>query len=274
MQGTIWHLGQAAILGLVQGLTEFLPVSSSGHLVIVREFLRLPDAGNGFDAILHLATLVATLIYFRQDWWKMLAGGKSKKDAILGQAPNWRLLGLILLATIPGLLVGYFGNNWIEHRFRSLLVVAILLVVTGLVYLVMEKWMKLPKKPKELTSWDALNIGLAQAIAVIPGISRSGATLLGGIYVGLTREAAAKFSFLLAAPVIAAAGGYGLYQNIVHHSLSRDYLFLVIAFIASLISGLVVIRWLLKFYQKHSLHSFAYYLLILGVGLIIYSFWK
>ncbi len=274
MQQTIWHLGQAAILGIVQGVTEFLPVSSSGHLIIVREFLRLPDAGNGFDAILHLATLAATLIYFRQDWWKMLAGAKTKKDTATGPVPNRRLLGLILVATIPGLIVGYFGNHWVENNFRSLLSVAILLIALGIVYLVFERFIKLPKKSKELTSWDALSVGLTQAITVIPGVSRSGATLLGGMYVGLTREAAARLSFLLATPIIAAAGGYGLYQDIVSHSFSKDYLFLVVAFMLSLVSGLAVIRWLLKFYQKHSLHVFAYYLLIVGTGLIVYSFLK
>jgi len=198
MQQTIWHLGQAAILGIVQGVTEFLPVSSSGHLIIVREFLRLPDAGNGFDAILHLATLAATLIYFRQDWWKMLAGAKTKKDTATGPVPNRRLLGLILVATIPGLIVGYFGNHWVENNFRSLLSVAILLIALGIVYLVFERFIKLPKKSKELTSWDALSVGLTQAITVIPGVSRSGATLLGGMYVGLTREAAARLRVLRA----------------------------------------------------------------------------
>lgn len=269
-----WHLGQAGILGLVQGLTEFIPVSSSGHLIIARELLGLNDLGIFFDAVLHLATFLAILIYFRRDWWQMLTVSLAKKEGKTPLVADRRLLWLILIATIPGLLVGYFGNNWIENNFRSSLSAAVLMMAIGLVYLAFEYWSKLPKTSRMLNNFDAIGIGLAQAIAVIPGISRSGMTMLGGRYVGLNREAAAKFSFMLAAPVVAAAGGYGLLQAIKDNLISSDYLFWLMAFVVSLVSGLLVIGWLLKFFQKHSLNWFAYYLLAVGTGVIVYSFLK
>ncbi|MFA5967434.1 MAG: undecaprenyl-diphosphatase UppP [Patescibacteria group bacterium] len=272
--GTLWHFGQAVILGLIQGVTEFLPISSSGHLIIAREFLRINDPGNFFDAILHLATLLAILVYFWRDWWQMLLLAKTKKESKTGLPIDRRLLRLIIIATLPGLLVGYWGNHWIEDHWRSLLSVAILLVVTGLGYLLFESKMKLAKASKILNYWDALSIGLTQALAILPGISRSGMTLLGGMYAGLTRATAARLSFLLAAPIIAAAGGYGLYQSLHQSSPSYDISFLAVAFIFSFTSGLLAIRWLLQFYQKHSLKGFAIYLLIVGTGLIVYSFLK
>ena len=269
---TIWHLGQAAILGLVQGITEFLPISSSGHLIVARELLHLNDPGIFFDAVLHLATLLAVLIYFREDWWQMLFSNKTKSASKKILVANRRLLWLIILATIPGLIVGLVGSNWIESHWRSLVSVAALMIVMGLVYLIFEKFIKLSQSRKNLTSWDALSIGLSQALAILPGISRSGATLLGGMYVGLSRAEAARFSFLMAAPVVAAAGGYGLYESLVAKSVSGDYGFWLVAFVASFISGLLAIGWLLKFYQKYSLKGFAYYLVIAGLGLLAYHF--
>lgn len=275
----LWHLGQAGILGLVQGVTEFLPVSSSGHLIIAREFLRLDDPGNFFDAVLHLATLLAILIYFRRDWWQMLIGinpsirgAKSKPGAKLGA--DRRTLWLILLATIPGLVAGFWGHQWVEQNLRSVLTVAILMMAMGIIYWLFERWVKHPKTSKNLTSWDAISIGLTQAVAIVPGISRSGATMLAGRYAGLTREMAARFSFLLAAPIIAGAGGYSLYQAIASKLISQDYWFWLVAFGFSLASGILAISWLLKFFQKYSLNSFGYYLIIAGAGLLIYGLVK
>lgn len=275
MDGSVfWHLGQAAILGLVQGVTEFLPVSSSGHLIIARDFLRLADPGNFFDAVLHLATLSAILIYFRRDWWQMLIGSKSKKGDQRALLVDRRTLWLILLATIPGLVAGFWGHQWVEQNFRSVSTVAILMMAVGIIYLIFERRVKHPKTSKNLTGWDAISIGLAQAVAIVPGISRSGATMLAGRYAGLTREMAARFSFLLAAPIITAAGGYSLYQAIASKLISQDYWFWIVAFGFSLASGMLVISWLLKFFQKYSLNSFGYYLIIAGAGLLIYGLVK
>jgi len=269
-----WHLGQAAIMGLVQGITEFLPISSTGHLIIAGQLLRLPDAGNLFDATLHLATLAAVLIYFRKDWWMMVIVPSSSKTKASSLAPNRRLLGWLALATIPGLVMGYFGNVWIEQHWRSLLSVGAVMIIMGVVYLLFERLVQIKKTGKLLTYWDALSIGLAQALAVIPGVSRSGATLLSGVYVGLTRAESARFSFLLSAPIIAAAGGYGLYKSLADKAVIQDYWFWLVAFVVALLSGMLAINWLLKFYQKHSLKWFAIYLLVAGAGLIVYHFFS
>ncbi|MFH0912151.1 MAG: undecaprenyl-diphosphate phosphatase [Patescibacteria group bacterium] len=274
MQGTLWHLGQAAIIGLVQGLTEFIPISSSGHLIVVRELLHIDDPGNFFDAVLHLATLLAVLIYFRRDWWDMLRLPRGK-TLVKGEiVANRRLLFLIALATIPALIAGYFGNSWIEHSFRSLPMVAGLLLATGLTFWGVEHWLKIVKTSQPLSNFSTFNIGLAQAIAIFPGISRSGMTILAGLYSGLNREMAARFSFLLAVPIIAAAGGYSLYQSISQGMIGQDYGVWLVAFGAAFIAGWASIYWLLQFLKRHSLIGFAYYLIIVGSGLLVYSFWR
>jgi len=270
MINTLWHLSQASILGLVQGLTEFMPISSSGHLVIVRDLLKLDDQGIFFDAMLHLATLLAVLIYFWKDWVGMSGITQQSSSSKTVLTANRRLFGLILLATIPGLIVGYLGDNWIESRLRFGWTIAVLMIGLGIAYLLFERLFKIVKSSKQLTSWSALSIGVAQCLAVVPGISRSGVTMLGGMYAGLNREMAVKLSFLLVAPITAVAGSYGLYKAITNQIIDQDYLFLLTAFVVALISGLVVIHWLLKFFQRHSLRGFAYYLLIAGIGLLVY----
>ena len=268
----IWHLVQAGILGLVQGLTEFIPVSSSGHLVVARELMRIEDPGNFFDAVLHLATLFAILIYFRREWWQMLVTAKDKIAPKTHLAIDRRLLWLIIVATIPALAVGYFMQGWIENNFRSLVTVAILLIIMGAGFILSETWLRVPKQNRNLSFWDALSVGLAQTIALLPGISRSGSTMLAGMYVGLTRASAVRFSFLMAAPAIAVAGGYGVYQSIRDQAIVQDYLYLIIAFVVSFLSGWLAIRWLLQFFQKHSLYVFGIYSIIAGVVALVYHF--
>jgi len=262
------HLIQAVILGAVQGLTEFIPISSSGHLIIVRDFLGIPDQGNFFDAILHLATLAAILIYFRLDWMHMISawtnGNKVKRHTRLAK----KLSISILVATVPALTIGWFANRWIEDTFRSLLTVGFLMIVVGLVFIVSEKMLKPRDDIKHLNWARALGIGLAQALAILPGISRSGATIVTGMYMNLKRDAAARFSFLMAAPIIAAAGGYSLYLAIQQGIIFNDWLFWLVAFLTSLGFGLLAIKFLLAFLKKYSLNVFAYYLIL--VGLIIW----
>lgn len=270
MTETLWHLGQAVILGLTQGLTEFMPVSSSGHLIIARNLLKLDDLGIYFDATIHLATLLALLIYFWRDWLGMIGVKMHSTSSKTTFKANRGLLWLIFIATIPGLIVGYLGNNWVNNQLRSVLMVAILMILVGASYLLFERLMKIGKSSKPLTFWSALSIGVAQALAVVPGVSRSGITMLSGMYLGLNREMAVRFSFLLAAPITAAAGGYSLYKAISEKTIGQDYLFLLMAFVAALISGFVVIHWLLKFFQNHTLNGFAYYLILAGTGLLIY----
>lgn len=272
MNPTIWHLVQAGILGLVQGLTEFIPVSSSGHLVIARELMKIEDPGNFFDAILHLATLLAILIYFLKEWWQMLIVAKDKPADKKDLPIDRKLLGLIIVSTIPALAIGYFAQNWIGNNFRSLAVVASLLILLGLGFIASGYWLKAPKQNRSLTFWDAINIGLAQTVALLPGISRSGTTMLAGMYVGLTRESAVRFSFLMAAPAMLVAGSYSMYQAIKEQAIMQDYWYLIIAFVTAFLSGWLVIGWLLKYFQKHSFDVFGVYAVILGILLLVYHF--
>ncbi|MFA5270157.1 MAG: undecaprenyl-diphosphatase UppP [Patescibacteria group bacterium] len=264
----------AAILGLIQGLTEFIPISSSGHLVIVRELMGWADQGNFFDAILHLATLAAILIYFWRDWIGMFKALFSKTDS-KDIRPNRRLFWLIVVATIPALILGPWLEPWIGTHFRGLLPVAILMVISGIIFWLIDHRVKLKHDLSKLNSVRALGIGLAQALAMLPGVSRSGSTIVTGLYMELKRDAAAKFSFLMAAPIIALAGGYSLYQTISEGTInSSDYLFWLVAFGASLASGLLAIRFLMSFLKKYSLDIFTYYLVIVGLGLIGWHFFS
>lgn len=267
-----WHYFSAAILGAVQGLTEFVPISSSGHLIIVRELMGIPDQGNFFDAILHLATLAAILIYFRSDWAAMFAALANNHKALRRTRLARRELLSVMIATIPALITGLWLYQWIENYFRGLLSVAVFMVIVGVVFIVVEKTV-VPKNTLTHLSWArALGIGLAQALAILPGISRSGATIVTGMYMGLRREVAAKFSFLLAAPIVAAAGAFSLYQAIQERLILGDWLFWLVAFSASFVFGLLAIKFLLAFLKQNSLNIFAYYLVIVGLALTIFNF--
>lgn len=264
----------AAVLGLVQGLTEFIPVSSSGHLVIIRDLMGWADQGNFFDAVLHLATLVAVLIYFGRDWWNMLKALFSRTPGREARFDR-RLFWLIVVATLPALVLGPWLEPWIGVHFRGLLPVAIFMVVAGIIFWLVDHRVKLKNDLTRLNSARAFGIGLAQALATLPGISRSGSTIVTGMYMELKRDAAAKFSFLMAAPIIALAGGYSLYQSIREGTLnSSDYLFWLVAFGVSLVAGLLAIRFLMAFLKKHSLDVFTYYLVIVGLALIGWHFFS
>jgi len=262
----------AAVLGFVQGLTEFIPVSSSGHLVLVREVLHWPDQGTFFDAVLHLATLAALIIYFWRDWIKMIVSVFAKSPSRV-QKTDRRLFWLIVLATLPALVAAPWLEPWVENHFRGLLPVAIMMIVVGIVIWLIDHRVTMKHDLSKLNPARALGIGLSQALAIIPGVSRSGATIATGMYMELQRDAAARFSFLLSAPIIALAGGYALYQSVNAGSLNLvDYQFWLVAFGASLVSGLLAIKLLLSFLKKHSLDIFAYYRVIVGIGLLVFYF--
>ena len=264
----------AGVLGLVQGLTEFIPVSSSGHLVLIREVLHWPDQGTFMDAVLHLATLAALIIYFWRDWIKMIASVFTKTPSRI-QKTDRRLFGLIVLATLPALVIAPWLEPWVEDHFRGLLPVAIMMVVIGIVFWMVDHRVVMKHDLSKLNPARALGVGLAQALSIVPGVSRSGATIVTGMYMELQREAAARFSFLISAPIIAVAGGYALYQSIGSGSLNvSDYQFWLVAFGASLVAGLLAIKLLLTFLKKHSLDVFAYYRVIVGIGLLAWYFWR
>lgn len=246
---------EALILGIVQGLTEFLPVSSTAHLVLFPWFFHWTGDLDSlsFDVALHAGTLLALLICFWKDWIELIF----KKQ---------KLFMLLVIASIPAGIAGVLLNDYVEHAFRSPYIITVSLVVFGCVMLVAERM----NKTRTLDSadlGDALTIGIAQAIALIPGVSRSGITITAGLFRGLEREAAARFSFLLSTPIIAGATllhARKLLKSGADHNMS---LFLV-GFIAAAISGFAALKFLMTFLKKHPLNIFAYYRFGLAVVII------
>ena len=262
---------QAIGLGLVQGLTEFIPVSSSGHLVLVRQLLGWPDQGLDFDAVLHLATALAVLVYFWADWRRLFLSLVSRKQTREFQQAR-RLAGLIVITTMPAIGAGLLLEGWVEHQLRDLLAVASLMIITGLMMLVVERAARAHRDISKLHFWDALSIGLAQAAAILPGISRSGATIMTGMYHGLKREVAARYSFLAAGPIVVLAGTASLWRLLTSEATTRTSVMeLGLGFAASLVAGLIAIAFLIRFLKTHSLYVFAGYLMVVGVGLIIFK---
>jgi len=276
---------QAIILGLVQGLTEFIPVSSSAHLIIVPWLLGWNDptlTSLPFDVALHLGTLVAVLIYFAGDWVRLVrAGIASIAERKIGDDPDRRLAWFILMACIPGGTAGalFEGkiNDWFHTpgapiRLEAMLIMTGIIIVLGGLLLLAERLGRHMRTLQQLTLRDALFIGLAQAFAVFPGVSRSGSTITAGLGLGLKRDAAARFSFLLSAPIIAGAGAKSLleiYGNLQSGALSQTELLLFpIGVLAAGISGYLTIRFLMRFLQNHSANVFVYYRWVLAAVII------
>ncbi len=236
----------AIVLGLVQGLTEFIPVSSSGHLILVREFLTIHGNDLAFDAILQLATILAVLVYFWKDLWGLLY--------------DWKKLKIIIIATIPAVVFGLLLEKYMETVFRNVLLVAIMLAVGSFIMLLSEYF---STKDKTLTLKNGFIIGLFQCLALIPGMSRSGMTISGGLFTGLNREEATRFSFLLSFPIIL---GSGLKKLLDFPHIDAG---LSIAFVVSFIVGLGAIHFLIKFLKNHSLRLFAWYRIILAITIVV-----
>lgn len=258
----------AAILGLVQGVTEFLPISSSGHLVVVPRLFGWEDQGVIFDIALHLATLLAVVIYFRTDIRSMVRGLLTKRptrDSKLGR----QLAIQIGLATIPILIAGLLLMNFINTSGRSVPVVAGLMIFVGLLFILIEK-IAVPRKDLGKLVWsEALAVGIAQAAALLPGVSRSGATIVTGIYNGLKREAATRFSFLLAIPAILMAGGYSVIKLFTDtQPMTYSWAALGVGFAAAFLSGLAAISFMMYFMKRSRLTPFAYYRIVFGLGLL------
>ncbi len=246
---------QAVILGVIQGLTEFFPVSSTAHLIVVPWFFGWKGDVNTltFDVALHAGTLTALLFTFWKDWLELF----TRKQ---------KLLGLIIIASIPGGIAGFFLNDVAEKSLRQPFLISLMLVAVGLVMLAAERSEKL--KTIEKTNFiDALIIGVAQAVAIIPGVSRSGITISAGLFKGLKREASARFSFLISTPLIAGAILLHLKKFLTNREIYDLQLFTA-GFISSSVTGFVAIIFLLKFLKKYPLNIFAYYRFILAVVII------
>jgi undecaprenyl-diphosphatase len=255
---------QAIVFGAVQGATEFLPISSTAHLILLPWFLGWTDPGLAFDVALHLGTLVALLIYFRREW---LALTLSALNLVRGERgdPNARLVLFLVLATIPGAAAGVLLESFIEETLRSPLVIAATLIVLALVLVVAERLGRREKKLDGITLADALTIGCAQALALVPGVSRSGITITAALFRGLTREAAARFSFLLSTPIIGGAVAKKL-VDIAADGLPPGQLGAVIAgIIAAGIVGYLSIAFLLRYLANHNTFIFIYYRIGLGI---------
>ena len=257
----------ALFLGILQGLTEFIPVSSSGHLLLAEKFLNLPIADDKFfDVVLHLGTSLALILYFWKDWWSILKSFcnflRPNKDCVSQDFNQAKLGYYIIIGTLPAALIGLAINDYIDEIFRNTIAVSIFLILVGSVFLVAER----PRPFQKFTSSKALVIGIAQAIALIPGISRSGSTISAGMLQGLRRDQAASFSFMLGLPAILGAGLLSFLET----DVFPEWKLVIIGFISSALTSFFAIKYMLLFLRKHSLHVFAYYLFCVGtLGLVL-----
>jgi undecaprenyl-diphosphatase len=259
---------QAIFLGVLQGITEFLPISSSGHLALVEFFLGIEEAGLAFDVALHLGTLLGVLIYFRRDIFMMLTAVVNPRKLGEEAGLQRRLAFYICLGTIPAVIAGVVLKDSVETIFRSPFLIAALLAGAGLLLLLADKAGKHLRDMKSIGFVDVALIGLFQAFALMPGVSRSGITMTAGLMRGFNRMSAARFSFLLSVPVILGAGVYNL-PDIISHGSEPGQLELYLAgFVAAAISGYLVIAFLLRFIQSHSFAVFAYYRFLLA-GIVV-----
>jgi undecaprenyl-diphosphatase len=243
---------QVIVLGLVQGVTEFLPVSSSGHLILVSWLAGWPDQGLSFDVALHVGTLLAVGIYFLPLWLEILFR-------------NRRLLGLLVVGVIPGAVIGKLFEKMAEHTFRNPIYIAINLIVFGLLMGLAERVSRRTRDLHSTNMLDALAIGFGQALAVIPGVSRSGITLTCGLFREFDREAAARFSFLLATPIIAGAAlvrGFELRHVGIAADMRMPFL---LGMAIAAVSGYAVIAFFMRYLQTQSLKIFVYYRVAFGI---------
>jgi len=269
---------EAIILGLIQGISEFLPISSTGHLTLFGRMFHLiseenPQAWTSFIAVIQLGTLVAILVYFWKDIWKIVfaffkenVGSRQKFTA---QSLDAKMGWFIILGTIPIVSFGLGFKKIIEGTLtKNLVVIACSLIVLAIILAVAERKAKFKKEIKDITILDSIVIGIAQAMALIPGSSRSGTTITGGLFMGLTRESAARFSFLLSIPSVFASGMLELYEQIkfIDHA---GVVNLIIATIVSGVSGYLAIDLLLKYLRKNSTFVFIYYRIALGALILV-----
>jgi undecaprenyl-diphosphatase len=267
---------QAIVMGIVQGLTEFLPVSSSGHLIIVPALAGWNDPflnSLAFSVMLHIGTLAALLLYFQSDWRRLIpAGLAALRDRSLDGDGDRRLAWLIAVATIPALMFGLLLNDLVETRFREVGLVAVMLAVGGAILWLADRRGSRRLLEVDLTFPKALAIGGAQALALVPGISRSGISISAGLFAGLDRQSAARFSFLMATPVTAAAAAYETFKVVRgDFGLGVEAGPLVVGMVASLISGLVAIAVLLRFLRTRSTNIFvAYRIVVAAIVLIVW----
>lgn len=263
---------ESIVLGIVQGIGEFLPISSSAHLKIVPYLFDWPAHSMAFDVALHVGTLIAVLIFFWKDWFNLCKGAFDKviykKDSF-----NNKMFWYLVIATIPGALIGKIFEDKIDAMFSNqnhIWIIAILLAVMGVLIFLGDKYAEKKYKDKDtkfesLTLKQTLLIGLSQALAVIPGFSRSGTTILTARLVGVSREAAAKFTFLLSVPIIFGAAVIKVPELLVAGEVS----YLLIGIVVSALVGIVSIKFLLNYIKKNDFAVFAYYRVIIAIIVLV-----
>ncbi|MBZ0180568.1 MAG: undecaprenyl-diphosphatase UppP [Melioribacteraceae bacterium] len=273
---------EAIFLGIVQGLTEFLPISSTGHLTIAGKLMGLisdenPEHWTAFIAVIQLGTLLAILIYFWNDLWSILLNflkeNLHEKKKFSSQSIDSRMGWFIIIGSIPVVIIGLGFKDLIEGALtKNLYVIASSLIILAIILAIAEKVGKFKKEMKDLTWKDSLIVGFAQSLALIPGSSRSGTTITAGLFVGLKRETAARFSFLLSVPAILGSGLLEFYESL--NFIDFDgFINLFVATIAAAISGYLTIEFLLRFLRKNTTFIFIYYRIAIGmtIFILIYS---
>jgi undecaprenyl-diphosphatase len=275
---------EAVLLGVVQGLTEFLPISSTAHLLVVRTLLGHPHPEDAFTTVIQLGTLVAVFAYFWDDVKRLVKGMFADACSFrIGSTPNARLAWLIVLGTVPVVIFGLLLKKWLKETFYNPTAIAWVSITFALLLAAAEWWSRRrPQREEAAITWfDALWVGLWQALALMPGGSRSGTTITGGLFAGLARPAAARFSFLLSLPAVLAAGVKELYDEYkkLHHpepgdapslfASGDDVAALIVGTLVSAVVGYFAIAWLLHFLKRYSTFAFIVYRLVFGTLLLV-----
>ncbi len=259
----LYTLLMAVLLGIVEGVTEFLPISSTGHLILFEDLLGFEGpAGNTFEIIIQLGAILSVVWVYRVKLWNTAMG-------LFRRGPEQRLAVNVAVAFLPAAVIGVLAHDFIKSVLFSPWVVAIALIVGGIAILVIERI----KQARDIGSVEDLSVGRAlavgffQCIAMIPGVSRSAATIMGALLVGVKRPAAAEFSFLLAIPTMFGATLYDLYKN--RGTLTSDGMeFIAVGFVVSFIVALIVVKWLLRYISNHDFSAFAYYRIVVGIAML------
>jgi len=266
-------IAQAIVLGIVQGLAEFLPISSSAHLILVPWFFGWEDPGLAFDVALHWGTLVAVLVVFWRDWIRLIrAGAQSVVERRIGDDPDRRLFWALVVSSIPAAVVGKLLNNWAEETLRAPLLIAATMAVMGIALGLADRYGSKRLTEGEIRIPEAVGIGVAQAFALVPGVSRSGSTISVGLVFGLTREAIARFSFLMSTPIIFGAGVLKLPKMLREMHAGTSHVSgaaLAAGLVASAVVGVIVIRWLLAWVRTRTYDVFVVYRLLVAVLIVV-----
>lgn len=261
---------EALFLGLVQGLTEFLPVSSTGHLIIAREVFNIGTENSlAFDAVLHLATVLAVLLFFRKEIWSLIVTAVRFVTGKIVDSYERTLLLAVIFGTIPGAVLGLLFEGFIETTFRHSLIVAGGLIAGTIVMYLADRF---AKQNENMTLKKGFFIGCFQALALLPGMSRSGLTISGGLFNKLTREEATRFAFILSFPIILGAGLSSLSKLIGGAPMDASWTMLIAGSIAAFVSGLWAIRFLVNYLKKHTFTVFLWYRVLLAALLVVLFF--